>query len=118
MLFHGVAKTFSMAQEQIRQLARDFVSHLKEKYNLPVEKALLYGSHAQNRPHQWSDIDVCVISPLFRDEDAISYLWQRRRKEDVKNLSAPIGFSPEDFAATPQSPLIHSIKESGQKLEL
>ena len=106
-----------MAQEQVKKLARDFVSYLKKNYHLPVEGALIYGSHAQNRLHRWSDIDICVISPLFRDEDAISYLWQRRRKEDIENLIAPIGFSPEDFAATPASPLIHSIRETGESLE-
>ncbi len=35
--------------------------------NLPIHEVYLFGSFAKDKQHKWSDIDVCIISPKFKD---------------------------------------------------
>jgi predicted nucleotidyltransferase len=32
---------------------------------IPVEKVIVFGSHAKGTTHKWSDIDVCIVSSQF-----------------------------------------------------
>lgn len=83
-----------------------------EKEKLPIERVFLFGSHAQKKARRWSDIDVCIISPKFRDRcHAIDYLWKKRRDEDVEHGIEPVGFHPKDFID--EDPLAWEIKKTG-----
>jgi predicted nucleotidyltransferase len=83
-----------------------------EKEKLPIERVFLFGSHAKKKARQWSDIDVCIISPQFRDRcHAIDYLWKKRRDEDVEHGIEPVGFHPKDFID--EDPLAWEIKTTG-----
>ena len=105
-----------MDKKSIKKKAQDFVQYLIKTHRLPVERAYLYGSYASGHAGLWSDIDVCIVSPLFRSEDAVSYLWKKRRSVDVEDMLAPVGFSPEDFSEQTPSPLVHSIITTGELL--
>ena len=82
---------------------------------LPISGMFVFGSYAKGNFRKDSDIDVCVVSPKFKDPwNALSYL----------NLKVPyglgwkieaVGFSPKDFNDT-TSPLIHEIKKYGIKV--
>ncbi len=83
-----------------------------EEEKLPIERVFLFGSHAKKKARQWSDIDVCIISPKFRDRcHAIDYLWKKRRDEDVEHGIEPVGFHPKDFID--EDPLAWEIKTTG-----
>jgi predicted nucleotidyltransferase len=83
-----------------------------EKEKLPIERVFLFGSHAKKKARRWSDIDVCIISPKFRDRcHAIDYLWRKRRDEDVEHGIEPVGFHPKDFID--EDPLAWEIKTTG-----
>ncbi len=107
--------TKQIKQREVKNKISDFVSHLKRQYGLSVDSVYLFGSYARGREREDSDIDICIISPLFDKEDALSYLWTRRRILDIQNLIAPVGFSPEDFREN-YSPLIKEIKTYGVKI--
>jgi len=51
-----------MAKKQIRKIIKDFINAVKEK-NIKVEAVFLFGSYAENRANEDSDIDVAVVSP-------------------------------------------------------
>lgn len=88
-----------------------FLEILKED-KLPMDKVILYGSYAKGNPRRWSDIDLCVVSPKFKDAwGAMEYLWKRRKIFDVNYTIEPIGFSPKDFRES--SSLINEIKKTG-----
>lgn len=36
-----------------------------EKNKIKVEKLILFGSYTKGTPKEWSDIDLCVVSPQF-----------------------------------------------------
>lgn len=86
-----------------------------EADNLPIENIYVFGSYAKGTPGKWSDIDVAVISPKFKDAwDAITYL--RNKIPYGKGwMIEPLGFSPVDFTDK-YSSLINEIKTYGVKV--
>lgn len=108
-------KKFAIKRD-VTQKAADFVSYLRKEHGLPVSSAYLFGSHARGNPRQWSDVDVCIVSPLFGIEDPLTYLWTRRRRGDVEVLIAPVGFTPEEFGAKSPSPLVAEIRKYGEEI--
>ena len=86
--------------ENVEELIQRFVRELEK--TIRVEKVFLYGSYARNKVHDYSDIDIAVISPDFEggtEKDVlilgkaalkICPLIEARayRPEDLKNLSS------------------------------
>jgi len=92
-------------------LVRTYLEAL-QKEELPIDRVFLFGSHVKRKAHRWSDIDVCIISPKFRNRSqAIEYLWKRRNDFDVENGIEPVGFHPKDFID--EDPLAWEIKTTG-----
>ncbi|MFA6475602.1 MAG: nucleotidyltransferase domain-containing protein [Patescibacteria group bacterium] len=86
-----------------------------EKDNLPIEKVVLFGSYAKGTQHQWSDIDLCIVSPKFRNAwQATQYLWSKRIN-DIGLTIEPVGFSPVDYKS--ESPLLAEIKRTGIRVD-
>lgn len=84
--------------------------------NLPITSAFLFGSFAKGTPSQWSDIDVCIISPRFKNPwQALQYLWSKR-VDDTGLTIEPIGFHPNDFSE--DSSLTSEIKRTGIKISV
>ena len=91
---------------------KEYVSSLKAD-KLPVRKVILFGSFAKGKQHKWSDIDICVISPKFKDAGrATHYLWSKRRINDIRYTIEPVGFSPKDFEDKYDS-FIEEIRTTG-----
>jgi predicted nucleotidyltransferase len=96
----------------IEKQINDYLSVLKAD-GLPIEKAILFGSYAKNKQHKWSDIDLCVISPRFKDVwKAMEYLWEKRSIENINHVIEPIGFTLKDMNDD-WDPLISEIKKTG-----
>lgn len=98
----------------IIKIAKNYISHVK-KSGIPVTAAYLFGSFAKNTARKWSDIDICVISPVFGkdyfDEAVkLSYLAHK-----VDDRIEPIPYRPEDLEDR-YSTLAHEIKTNGVPL--
>ncbi len=86
---------------------------LLEADNLPIKKVILFGSYAKGAPRRWSDIDLCIISPKFKNSwNALGYLWDKRIISDANYTIEPVGFNPKDFNGKYDS-LVHEIKNTG-----
>ena len=85
-----------------------------EADGLSMTKVILFGSYAKGKANKWSDIDLCVISPQFKDAwSALQYLWSKRIEDDGITIE-PVGFSVKDFGE--ETSLTSEIKNSGVKL--
>lgn len=62
--------------------------------NIPVDKYIVFGSHAKGIAHKDSDIDVCVVSPNFHDSHWDSMITLTHLTDD----------STIDIEAHPMSP--------------
>lgn len=82
--------------------------------NLSVERVFLFGSYAKGSQNRWSDLDICVISPDFKNSwEATQYLWSKLPFR-ISPTIEPIGFNPQDFRA--DSTLISQIKKTGIRI--
>lgn len=104
--------------KKVKRDIKSFVDYLKKDHNLNIKKVYLFGSYAKDKQHKWSDIDIAIVSPFFDKEDALSYLWRLRRKEDIDNMIAPIGLSVKDIKSKKSSPLIWEIKKTGKEIKI
>ena len=50
--------------QSIKKIVRRYLTELKKE--LPIDYGLIFGSYAKGRVHRGSDIDVCIVSPVFR----------------------------------------------------
>ena len=82
---------------------------------LPMQGVYIFGSHAKGTQNKWSDIDVCVISPKFRNSwHGLTYLM-KRVPDGLDWLIEPHGLSPKEFA-NKYSTLASEVKEHGIKI--
>ncbi|NCP17493.1 nucleotidyltransferase [Candidatus Falkowbacteria bacterium CG_4_9_14_3_um_filter_38_19] len=102
--------------KQVEKKIKEYVDILKAD-NLPIKKVILYGSYAKGRQHKWSDIDVCIISPKFKDPfKALQYL-SLKTIFDMKYTIEPVGFSPRAFQDKYDS-FIYEIKTTGIEISV
>ena len=82
-----------MAKKHVKKIVQDFIQAVKER-DIKIEAVFLFGSYAQNKANNDSDIDVAVISPDFGkdffDESAL-----------LKKISLKIDFdmSPRAYSS-------------------
>ena len=98
--------------KKISNVVISYSDRLMKKEKLPIEKVIVFGSQVKGETHKWSDIDVCIISPKFKDPiEAISFLLQKRNIEEVRVGLEPVGFTKQDFAEG--GSFIQEIKRTG-----
>lgn len=102
--------------KEVEKEIAEYVANLK-KDRLPIKKVILFGSYAKGKQRRWSDIDVCVVSPRFKNPwKAMEYLWLKREISNSRYAIEPIGFSPKDFREG--SSLIDEIKQTGIEIKI
>ncbi len=107
-----------MADESIVKVIQQYLRALVGQ-GLPVECAVIFGSQARGSVHQWSDIDVLVVSPRYDQQhtwDDVSQLWRTAARTDSRIEPIPVGsrqFAEDDFSA-----IIAAARREGQKVML
>jgi hypothetical protein len=104
-----------MASDQVKrdeQIQR-FIEHL-QRY-ITVQEAILFGSHAYGEPHEWSDIDLVIISPDFMGQpmiDRLQFLYWATWEAGA-NWIEPLGYTPEEFESASPLSLLGEVRERG-----
>lgn len=105
-----------MVEREIRKKIIDFVKELKH-HRIKVNKVILYGSRASGNAHEYSDIDIAIVSPDFGKD---------RYKEGVKLFEIaykidpriePVPISAESYEKDTWLPLIYEIRKNGIELK-
>ncbi len=104
-----------------RKLPDNVIAEVNEYRNilkadkLPISEMYVFGSFAKGTSRKGSDIDVCVVSPQFKDAwEAMTYL-RRKLPFGLGWSIEPVGFTPEEFE-NKYSTLIHEIKKHGVRI--
>ncbi len=98
---------------EVGEAIADLVERLQ--VGLTVEAVVLYGSHANGTPGEYSDIDVAVVSPDFegmslpRRQELISELTVHR-----KRLLSPIGYPSSEYHNPGPHSFLREIVRTGR----
>lgn len=108
-----------LSRQQINNLVKRLAIKAKEN-KMPISKAFIFGSYAKNKANKNSDLDLCFISPKFKDTfEAEAYL-----RTEICFLKNPeynipvdvVAYRPQDFQIT--VPLVYEIMEHGKEIKL
>ncbi len=98
---------------ELSKTISDFVEGARS--GIEIEVVLLYGSYARGTPHEWSDIDLAVISPDFEGVP----MW--RRQEVLAHLAAlsdvriePIGYPSSEYHSPGPHSFLREIIRTGR----
>jgi predicted nucleotidyltransferase len=82
---------------------------------LDVEQVVLFGSRAYGQPHEWSDIDLAVVSVSFVGLGRVARLEWLERVAWAAQAHAvePVGFTPQEYAEASELSLLGEVREKG-----
>ena len=98
---------------ELKQVIDDFIRLLEK--GIRVEAIILYGSYAEGKPREWSDIDLAVISPDF---EGLS-LPERQRTISRLTLNRdrsiePIGYPSSEYRNPGRHSFLREIIRTGR----
>ena len=88
----------ALSEDKINEIIKGFIVRLKQE--IPIKGVILFGSYAQGKPKEYSDIDLAV----FLDQDDLDgfdedvKLMKLRRNIDMR--IEPHTFAKSDFDET------------------
>jgi len=100
-------------QKLINKLVKEF------KKEVSVDKILLFGSYAAGKPHQWSDLDIAVISPDFQGKykiDRIGKLMDAVYRVPCEIDIEPLGYTSEEYKKASPLTFLGEIKKTGIRI--
>ena len=99
--------------DQIREILNRFI-HALEENHIHVQRAVLFGSYAEGRANEWSDIDIALVSDAFEGDRFDDRSKIRRITLSVSSDLSPLPFRPEDFIS--ENPFVREILEKGVRI--
>lgn len=85
-----------MTKQKAIKLLKYYIKKVKHA-GIPVEEAILFGSFAKGTAHKWSDIDACIVSPVFGKDRHTERLLLMRLTEGKTLVIEPHPYHPRDL---------------------
>lgn len=82
-----------MVEESVIKSIQNYLQAVRQK-RIPVKYGVLFGSYARGQQHEWSDIDLLVVSPRY--DKKLTHrdwakLWVIAAHIDVRIEPIPVG---------------------------
>ena len=84
----------NVLMDEILTKATQFAKKVKSS-GIKIEKAYLYGSQAKGTAKDQSDIDICIVSPVFGKDFIKEYVKLAGFSKDIDWRIEAIPFNPE-----------------------
>jgi predicted nucleotidyltransferase len=107
-----------MAEESVINSVKKYLRQLIKR-GIPVQYGVLFGSWVKGHPHEWSDIDLLVVSSRFdgeRRREDINLLWRTAARTD--NRIEPIPVGRIQYESDYGSPIIEIARREGLVITL
>jgi predicted nucleotidyltransferase len=107
-----------MADKGIVKSIQQYLQVVKQK-GIPVKFGVLFGSYARGQEHEWSDIDLLVVSPLYdkhRTHKDMVKLWRIAADTDFRIEPIPVG--EKQFENDKESMIVIIARHEGQVIPL
>jgi len=98
---------------EIEPIIEKYVHALRQT-GIQPRAVYLFGSFASGKPHEWSDIDLAVVSADFDGGIIEDQVRLMRVTWDIDVRIEPHPFRPEDF--TPDNPWVAEIMRTGIRI--
>ena len=98
---------------RIQKIIDKYLNALRDN-SIPINKAILFGSYAQGKHGQWSDIDIALVSSIFEGDRFLDRKKIRKINLTISSDLEVLPFRPQDF--TPDDPLVKEIMDTGVPL--
>lgn len=88
-------------------------------HGIPVTAGVLFGSYATGKVHEWSDIDLLVVSPRFDkkyNRKDIDLLWHVAADNDSR--IEPMAVGERQYRESNDSCIIFEARRKGQIIPL
>ncbi|MFH0726494.1 MAG: nucleotidyltransferase domain-containing protein [Pseudomonadota bacterium] len=106
-----------MLDQFVLKSVRNYIEALKTA-GIFVEMVVVFGSRVKERVHEWSDIDLLVISKQFdgmKDRTYINMLWRIAARTDSRIEPIPCGL--QQWHEDDSSAIIEIARREGEVLE-
>lgn len=101
--------------QPIQKIIEEYLNELSNQ--IPVQKAILFGSYAKGTSHQYSDVDIAIFSDYFKGMsrvDGIHFLL-------LSAIDYDMDIEPQSFTMDEYNEpvgLVEEILKTGIELEL
>jgi predicted nucleotidyltransferase len=103
-----------MVSKSVVRVIKKYLSAVSER-GIPVTAGVVFGSYAKGKPHQWSDIDLLVVSSRF-DKNSnrrdIDLLWHVAAEVDSR--IEPIAVGEKQYKEDNSSWIIAVARREGE----
>jgi predicted nucleotidyltransferase len=106
-----------MLEQSVLTSVRNYLAALTSR-GIVVERLVVFGSQAKGQAHEWSDIDLLVISPQFdnmKDRSTVNLLWRVAARTDSRIEPIPCG--SRQWRDDDSSAIIEIARREGEVLE-
>jgi predicted nucleotidyltransferase len=107
-----------MVEKAVLRIVRKYLKAVAGQ-GIPVKAGVLFGSYATGKTHQWSDIDLLVVSPRFDQKfkrKDIDLLWHVAA--DVDSRIEPIAVGERQYRESKDSYIIVEARREGRLIPL
>lgn len=104
-----------------RKIVKSIKTYLKavSRKGIPVKYGVLFGSHVRGQEHEWSDIDLLVVSPRYDKNWTYkdwATLWVIAAHTDSRIEPIPVG--ERQYQEDDSSMIIEIARREGQIIPL
>ncbi len=111
-----MAKRKGLNKQELEVIKR-FVNELK-KVGIKIYKVILFGSRAYGNAHEFSDIDIGIVSEDF-DKDPFLYKVKLRKiAVKIDPRLDPVAIPLESYLKNTWIPLIYEIRTKGKLIKI
>ena len=107
-----------MASRSVENSIRAYLHRLLED-GIDVRFGILFGSHANGRAGDWSDIDLVIVSPRFdgeKDRRDIDRLWISTL--DVDERIEPVACGVDEWEHDDLRAIIEIARRTGTRIDV
>ncbi|MDA8141340.1 MAG: nucleotidyltransferase domain-containing protein [Desulfobacteraceae bacterium] len=103
----------ALSKNQLKEVIDGFIAKLKQE--IPVREVVLFGSYADDKAKDYSDIDLAVISEWFEDKPRIENMqYLSKVAAKYNSLIEALPFTEREYKALDQRSFLASILRTGK----
>ncbi len=106
-----------MLKPDVRDAVIKYLNAVKDA-GVEIEFAVAFGSQVKGGTHEWSDIDLLIVSPSFdslQDRSVVNLLWRLTARVDSRIEPIPCG--SRQWREDDSSVIIEIARKEGEILD-